>query len=59
MLPYFADCVQFYSRFCLCLQDAYRSTTSVAVRKARLGEIKHEMFTSEKLKVIWSYTNIS
>lgn len=33
------------------LQDAYRATTGYAVRKARLGEIKHEMFTSEKLKV--------
>jgi len=31
-------------------RDAYRATTGYAVRKARLGEIKHEMFTSEKLK---------
>ncbi|XP_067928839.1 probable ATP-dependent RNA helicase DDX56 [Watersipora subatra] len=31
-------------------RDAYRATTSLAVRKARLGEIKHEMFTSDKLK---------
>lgn len=32
-------------------QDAYRATTAIAVRKARLDEIKREMFTSEKLKV--------
>ena len=40
-------------------QDAYRATTGQAVRKARLGEIKHEMFTSEKLKVTNNIYNLN
>lgn len=32
-------------------KDAWRAVTKIAVREARLKEIKHEMLNSKKLKV--------
>ena len=34
-------------------KDAWRASTRIAVREARLKEIKQEILNSNKLKVIW------
>lgn len=36
-------------------KDAWRAVTKIAIREARLKEIKYEMLNSKKLKVIVLY----